>query len=82
MIRWGFAVLTSVILSGFLSGCSLSSYVINKTGADQKAHETEQALTRANSCQAETVDMRPDATSRSYYRCIGGNCKDHGCSTK
>lgn len=71
-----------LIVSLMLSGCSASSYVVNQTGADKKAHDTEQFLMRKDGCQAETVDMRPDATTKSYYRCSGGNCKDHGCSTR
>jgi hypothetical protein len=70
----------SVCFSTLMSGCSLSSYVINKTDADKKAHEVEQTFLRKDGCQTETADMRPDANTRSYYRCTGGNCKSHGCS--
>ncbi len=69
-VLWG---LMPILLIS-MTGCSSTGSIV-----DEAIHDSEQVLRKKNRCEVESTDFRPDAATKSYYRCTGGNCKDHGC---
>jgi hypothetical protein len=67
-----------VILFGLLiSGCSTVTKYVEKV--ENLGYSVSDKMTQKDGCVSETTQVKPDATTQQYYRCVGGGCQSYGC---